>query len=752
VSGAASSRNWLGANVLVLSPTPTHPQDSGGRKRIFEICRRLSDEGARVTFVHYAAEPDWQGRLPWYAERAMAGAWSQYYTIAPSRRLHVEPIGEEHAIDEWWDPAIEHFLRWLFSVQSFDAFIVNHSWLSKAFEFAPVPVFRILDAHERFSGRREIAAMQGARPESFCTTEAEEKIALARAQLVWASGEEEGAAFRRMTQTPVVTIPHAGATHAVGRPLPDPDGYLRVGIIAAASDANRANITRFVETAEPVFREAFAPIKLLVAGSVCGVLGRMDYPFLELLGPLENVDDFYHSIDCVAIPTEISTGMKARTAEAISLGVPVVSTAHAFEGFAPSGSLQGLANFEELAGALCDLAFAPRGELDALAAASRSAQVWVSAEVDKAFSQTVALMRDCRRTIVLAVDSRAFVPDNIFNLALASLHDELRPLASLTVLVAAGSAQDVVRNPAMVDRFRRVVVGGDIAGVERMRERLAAVGADVHQSSDFLRMMQPKIVIADALNPAMFVHCCPDAVVITRTEMVAFSEGSAEFDVPGARYRRAFAAAPAQSREVSGRMAVSGAEPVLEPCLSPSAIGLSPDFKREDKMVALLGSPRAPAMAIAARMAQSWGLKPLIVHSIGERFPAELDGISCVRADAHVRAILKRIAPLPEFAVDLSAGAIGLPLCREVLERLHVPTLCTAPANGDAVSAPGIHPLRAQTEGDLWCAFRSFATAPRGMQHDDFSDFWQTLDKSDGRTWLWRYCMRLFEAEKAQRQ
>ena len=47
-------RSWEGERVLVLSPTPTHPQDYGNRKRIFEVCSHLQNEGAEITFVHPA--------------------------------------------------------------------------------------------------------------------------------------------------------------------------------------------------------------------------------------------------------------------------------------------------------------------------------------------------------------------------------------------------------------------------------------------------------------------------------------------------------------------------------------------------------------------------------------------------------------------------------------------------------------------------------------------------------------------------
>ena len=742
----APAQNWAGARVLVLSPTPTHPQDFGNRKRIFEICRRLSSQRAHITFVHYPSEQDWRGSIPLNAERAMVAAWSQYYAVAPTRPLHTDPLGRHHTIDEWWDPAIESFLCWLFSVQTFDVFIVNYSWLSRALEFAPASVFKILDTHDKLSGRRDLLESLGVGAEFFYTTEAQEEIALNRADLVWAIKDQERAEFERMTATPVLTMLHADPFRPLVPPAPDPEGYLRVGIIGARNNVNRINITRFLKAAEPVFRELFAPVKLVIAGSVCRVLGDVGSPFVELRGAVNDVEDFYRSVDCVAIPVEISTGLKIKMSEAVSFGVPVVSTAHAFEGFASSSNLHGLGNFTELARALADLAFAPRAELDALAAASRHAHAQAAAQIDKAFRKSAAMMREYRRTIVVAVDSRALIPDSIFNLALSSIYERFRDLANLTVLVASGSAEDVVRDPAMIDRFRRVVVGRDIAGAGHIREEIMAAGAEVCDTTDFLLMARPVVVIADALNPAMFAGSWPETVVVARTELIALSEGSAEFRIPGARYSRAFAMAPGFSLETSARLASSGAEPLLEPCFWPFGIDLSlARGRRDQKAVVLLGTPRAPAMTIAARMAQSWELNPVIVYGVGEQVPTELDGIACIRADAYGASLLKGAVPQPGFAVDLSAGMLGIPLCRELLERLHVPTVSTMQAGLRDFPDLDMLPFVARTEGELWRTFRSFATESRETHERRFAGVWRDLDNAHSWSWLWRYCSRLVE-------
>src|SRR6185437_6837011 len=117
-----------------------------------------------------------------------------------------------------------------------------------------------------------------------------------------------------------------------------------------------------------------------------------------------------------------------------------------------------------------------------------------------------------------------------------------------------------------------------------------------------------------------------------------------------------------------------------EPYILHLAPDMFPTRKHEpEKRIALLGSPWAPAMPVAVRMAQSWGLKPFVVSGLGENPPSKWGKVSCVRADVFASRILKGIEVPPKFAIDLSAGAPGLPLCREVLARLRVPTLSVLP-------------------------------------------------------------------------
>jgi hypothetical protein len=141
--GARAKSNWAGLKVLVLSPTPTDPLDCGNRRRIYFVCKRIKQLGGEIYFLHYPTEEQWAVALPLAEQRRMIAEWDGYYVAPVTRRLYTPAREKDHGIDEWWDPGIGDMLTWLFRVQTFDVFIVNYIWLSKAFEYASPSVVKI---------------------------------------------------------------------------------------------------------------------------------------------------------------------------------------------------------------------------------------------------------------------------------------------------------------------------------------------------------------------------------------------------------------------------------------------------------------------------------------------------------------------------------------------------------------------------------------------------------------------------------
>lgn len=400
----ADEVQWRDRVVLVVSPTPSHPQDYGNRKRIYRICKVLQNAGAKIHFLHYASEAEWRKKIPVKSQSAMMQEWDGYYLVNPTRELHSNPAGSHHQIDDWWDPQIETTLAWLAEKIQPDVVIVNYTWLSRALEVVPKSTLKVLDTHDKFSGRKELLASYGIAPEFFYTTEDQERIAFERADIIWAIKEEERELFSKMTTRPVLTMPHGDpASYLPCRSQPaDPVDYeLRVGVIGARNSINTFNLTRFLEAAKPIFRTHLPPLRIVVGGTVCDMIDEVDLPFVEKVGWVEDVEDFYRQIDVAIVPMEFSTGLKIKTAEAMTYGMPIVSHRHAFEGYTPFSPACDLASFEEMADYLVTLAFQGEGALAPLRLASNRSHAKVLEDMETAMRETgLALARANRSTLL----------------------------------------------------------------------------------------------------------------------------------------------------------------------------------------------------------------------------------------------------------------------------------------------------------------------------------------------------------------
>lgn len=447
---SAKPSQWQDRVVLVLSPTPTHPQDYGNRKRIFRVCRMLQEAGAKIHFVHYASEAEWRQRVPMAAQTQMMEQWDGYYLVPPTRDLHTDPGGTHHSIDEWWDPALENVLQWLGDKLRPDAFFVNYTWLSKALEFAPRQALKVLDTHDKFSGRKELFLEQDLSPEFFYTTEEQERIALDRADVVWAIKEEERHLFGRMTKTPVVTVPHADpSTYLPKRPAPedDRDFELRIGIMGARNTINTRNLSKFLEAARPVFRQHLPPLKIVIGGTVCELLAEDELPFVEKLGWVEDVREFYEQIDVSLVPMEFSTGLKIKTSEAMTFGIPLISHVHAFEGYEPYHAYHEMKSFEDIAEACADLAFEGASALDELRRATARSHKAVVQAMEDGIEQTGSFLKASESFTLMCLRPGSLQPGSL-SLGLVKSNIEYMALRGSVVL----HCQDIV-DPGEFVRF-----------------------------------------------------------------------------------------------------------------------------------------------------------------------------------------------------------------------------------------------------------------------------------------------------------
>ncbi|HYF06365.1 MAG TPA: glycosyltransferase [Acetobacteraceae bacterium] len=515
--------------VLVLTPVPTEPATFGNRLRIAELCRVLRAQGARITLLHYPSDEEWRTRMPAADHAAMLREFEAVHLIPVTRPLHTAPWpGPDHAVDEWWDPAIGQMLDWIFSVRRFDAFIVNYTWLSRALEHAPRGVLRILDTHDRFAGRRALLEANGIAPEYFFTTEDEEAKALARADLVWAIKPEEAALFRTPGAPEVVTVPHAEAPRALPMAAPgwrDGAPVLRLGIAGGRNRINAENIRAFLAEAEAQFRRTLLPAEIVVAGSVCDLIPDAARPWVRLMGGVESMDELYTGVDAVLAPLRFSTGLKIKVGEALARGKALIAHAHAFEGYVPTHEFHRCGDFAAMLRAVHRVAREPAA-LDALEEASRESALRARLRMERAIAHAGTRARERRRRVLIVADAAALQPDS-------PLFDHLRDAA--TVLGAGFPlAIHLLGDPARAepDCLRRIARFGAVSLAPGVEAGLPAFARGLLSAVEPARAMTLDAALQDC-DAALFT-AVPEELPAQGPPLAAAQLDALALDAPAA--------------------------------------------------------------------------------------------------------------------------------------------------------------------------------------------------------------------------
>jgi glycosyltransferase involved in cell wall biosynthesis len=723
-------------DVLVVSPTPTHPQDHGNRKRFFEYCSELKRQGAHVHFVHYASEHDWRHRRPTKYEQQMIEAWDSYQLVAPSRPLHEASIGSDHTIDEWADPALVSYIRWAFSIHRYDAIIVGYTWMSFCLDAVPTGVFKILDTHDMFSGRRALLEANGIAPEFFHTTPEEESKAFARADLVWAIKEQERRHFETVLGAKrCLTLLFSEPERNWWKERDATDGWLRVGIIGARNNINRRNLQDFLAVALPIFERYMAPVKITLAGGCCEDFKEHRHPNLEILGRVPDVAEFYESMDVICTPMQFSTGLKIKVAEALASGAPLVSHLHAMEGYPIADKLHALPDFESIASELIDLAF-DRSGLAPLAQKSRVAIREIHSQVLQCLEETrQKLLESMGESICIVAPLEALNEQGLLSDHLYATINYLRFARRLTLVLTGGPTKfnaDLLRRygfdlrvfveaplaRALGETLPETWTPLDFEEVLRSRNigrayflgrphKLAMLCEGVLQRA-YLRLDAIELAGDDGQEMLDLLNPITDVVAISATLPIATSQDSSTFAACQIPFRRKNAFASfGQRTEAPGHW---NGLLILAQGESPAASAVSEIALRLDMPVAVVD---VSDPAVVRRLANP--------------------GAVALPADNVTRSSL---------VVDVSFGSLAASVLVEGAMRAGVPVIRYAQnafdENNSGISSGISRPKTINT------LVRAVA---RALQDDEFRSSLQALSRTEtanlsvndaGWTWLWR--------------
>ncbi len=309
-------------NILLFSPVLLMPElYSGARIRIYNIGKYFQSLGHTVHFVYYA-----DNGMDDKSFEFLQNEWDTF-TLIEQKSVPQMHTGN-YKLDERYEPHIADTIDTLVSKFSIDIVWCNYIFQSAFLDTLPGHIYKIIDTHDVFTDRYKLFEDHGEVAYIWYSySNKDEQASLQRADMIVAITEEEKAYFEQLVETKVTTIGHFETPKYLTKQY---TSLQKVGFIGGANDVNVVSINHFLEQFYQRSRYADR-IEIDIAGYVCEGI-TVKQPTLTLLGPVETVETFYQTVDLVINPLTFGTGQKIKTVEALSYGLPLLSTSIGFEG------------------------------------------------------------------------------------------------------------------------------------------------------------------------------------------------------------------------------------------------------------------------------------------------------------------------------------------------------------------------------------------------------------------------------------
>ncbi len=350
-------------DALIYSPVVSHPANAGNRQAVYHIGKYMQSAGYVVHFVYYTLEG-----LTKLQYDVMSKEWDYFDVIVKSpNQPGPRTMGDVFAKDDWYQADVGDFLKW--KVDEFDIRLIlfHYIFQSKALESLPRHLRKILHTHDRMSDRHKLFDLHHMEREFFYTTPEEEGAALRRADELIAVQAGEADFFRSISGRPVHVLRQFFPPRM--DVAPESLQVRRVGYVGSDNLINIESVRNFAA----VYRQhqvAGLPFTLVIGGGVCDKVRDLAGDGIEVLGRVEHLEDFYRSVDLIINPMMFGTGLKIKTVEALSFGMPIVSTRSGMSGIDAYHPYHACDSVEEVMNAL-DLIVRQPAALAELRAVSR---------------------------------------------------------------------------------------------------------------------------------------------------------------------------------------------------------------------------------------------------------------------------------------------------------------------------------------------------------------------------------------------
>ncbi len=429
-------------DVLILSPFAFEPADAGHRRRVAQSLNFFSD--ARITFLLYAFEGAWQHVYQYDLVKSMTDTVQQLLVFKARPDIGASPVNAlNHQLDEWYDRDFELYLKNILKFRTFDVVVVHNVWMSKYLDLFRFRTVKIIEAHDIFSERAKEFIACGAEPEFFYTSTKDEIFGYNRSDIVISIQEQDEKWIVDRCSAQAVTVSYVPSKRP-SVPLTANRKYMNAekvtfGFIGLSHVFNIAGMRKLLEVLQEEIGTTLAPIELLIAGSVCNQLQDMRAGFWKALGWVPDEDAFVGQCDIMVVPIDNGTGFKVKVADSLCLGKPLIATEHAVIGVPKTNKSWVMANAEQVAKAMVQLAY-NRPSLDDLVKNAYASAVNLEHDFEFGKARLERAIRARQLTFALDLET---TPDVLSLILLAAYSGAMRIFSDYAKVVVATTSEKV---------------------------------------------------------------------------------------------------------------------------------------------------------------------------------------------------------------------------------------------------------------------------------------------------------------------
>lgn len=319
-------------NILYFAPIKLWPDGHGNIATVHQYIQRMRNLGHKVHYIFFDLE-NMKDFDIFYAQKFV----DTLDVIKQTPRGNMRNENGYYFFDSFYQDGLGEKIRELCTVYNIDVVICTYIMHSKILEYVPDNILKIIDTHDKMTDRHISLIKNNIKDEFFSCTKEDEARYLSRADIIWARRDEEADFFNEILgENKAITVSHFNSPNYLNKTT---QRLKKVGFLASDNNVNAKMVQDFISAYSRNEKILNTDLEVIIGGNVYKILerenGYMDSlkgKPIKFIGKVNNIVDFYKEIDAVVVPIMFGTGINVKMIEAMSFGLPIISTTCGIKG------------------------------------------------------------------------------------------------------------------------------------------------------------------------------------------------------------------------------------------------------------------------------------------------------------------------------------------------------------------------------------------------------------------------------------